>query len=232
MQCEQFEKMLEEQDDGALTQPALAHLENCECCRALAADFSAIRSLAMELGSEGIAPPDRVWTSLRNQLEMEGIIREPEAVQGDGSPRAEASGSGRWWGAFQRPAIAGAFLSLVLAAAAIVSYRFDFPQSAAQSQLAPELVASSVPTADSVFKEEVLTVGTGEVPGLPRQDAAVSNSIRRDLQVVDNFIAMCEKSVREQPDNQMAREYLYGAYQQKAELLATAMNRSMTGGVQ
>jgi hypothetical protein len=52
------------------------------------------------------------------------------------------------------------------------------------------------------------------------------------LQIVDNFIALCEKSVHEQPDNQMAREYLYGAYQQKAELLATATNRSMPGGLQ
>jgi len=50
--------------------------------------------------------------------------------------------------------------------------------------------------------------------------------------VVDHFIAMCENSVREQPDNEMAREYLYGAYEQKAELLATAMNRSVTGGLQ
>jgi len=60
----------------------------------------------------------------------------------------------------------------------------------------------------------------------------VTDSIRRNLEIVDNFIALCEKSVREQPDNQMAREYLYGAYQQKAEVLATAMNRSTTGGLQ
>jgi hypothetical protein len=30
----------------------------------------------------------------------------------------------------------------------------------------------------------------------------------------------------------VAREYLYGAYQQKAELLATATSRSVTGGLQ
>ena len=224
MQCEQFEKVLEEHDDRALPQPALAHLESCEICRALTTDLSAIRGMAMELGAEGVTPPERIWISLRNQLEVERIIQEPQA---------ELPGSSvRWWNAFQKPAFAGAFLSLVLLAAAMVGYRFDFPQSASAPQLGPEIVASSVPTADSVFKEEVLTVGTGEASGLPRQDAAVANSIRRDLQIVDNFIAMCEKDVREQPDNQMAREYLYGAYQQKAELLATAMNRSMSGGLQ
>ena len=35
-----------------------------------------------------------------------------------------------------------------------------------------------------------------------------------------------EKSVREQPSDPLAREYLYGAYQQKAVLLATALDRS------
>ena len=62
--------------------------------------------------------------------------------------------------------------------------------------------------------------------------AAVTASFRRNLGIVDNFIAMCEKSVREEPDNEMAREYLYGAYEQKAELLATATSRSMSGGLQ
>jgi hypothetical protein len=108
----------------------------------------------------------------------------------------------------------------------------DFPQTSVHSQLALQQGVSPVTAADSVFKEEVLTVGSDSIPGLQNRDTAVTNSIRRNLQIVDNFIAICEKSVREQPDNQMAREYLYGAYQQKAELLATAMNRSMPGGLQ
>ena len=91
---------------------------------------------------------------------------------------------------------------------------------------------STVPAADSVFKEEMLNVGSDSVPGFRKEDAAVTASIRRNLSIVDNFIQICEKSVREQPDNELAREYLYGAYQQKAELLATAMNRSMSGGLQ
>jgi hypothetical protein len=149
-----------------------------------------------------------------------------------GAPRGASQPNAAWWAVFQRPAVAGAFLGLVLAAAATVGYLSNFAQTAVQTQLTPQQEISSVPSADSVFKEEVLTVGSDSIPGLQRQDTAVTDSIRRNLQIVDNLIAMCEKSVREQPDNQMAREYLYGAYQQKAELLATAMNRSMTGGLQ
>jgi hypothetical protein len=128
--------------------------------------------------------------------------------------------------------VAGAFLSLILVAAATISYRQDSSQIAARPQLALQQETPAVPSAESVFRDEVLTVGNDSIPGFQKQDAAVADSIRRNLGIVDNFIAMCENSVREQPDNEMAREYLYGAYEQKAELLATATNRSMTGGLQ
>jgi hypothetical protein len=228
MKCEQFEQILEQQDEGALPKRALSHLEGCAACRALSADFSAIRNVGLELGAEAIAPPDRVWVSLRNQLEAEGLIRGEQTA-----PQAASHGSRGWWAFFQRPAFAGAFLGLVIAAASTVGYLSNFSQATAHApQLAPQQEAFSVPSADSVFKEEVQTVGSDSIPGLHKQAAAVTDSIRRNLQIVDNFIAICEKSVREQPDNQMAREYLYGAYQQKAELLATATSRSLTGGLQ
>ena len=87
MQCEQFEQILEQQDEGALPKPALAHLESCEACRALSADFGAIHDMALELGAEEIAPPERVWISLRNQLEAEGLIHDPQAAPRSAQPR-------------------------------------------------------------------------------------------------------------------------------------------------
>jgi hypothetical protein len=183
--------------------------------------------MGLELGAVGIEPPERVWISLRNQLEAERVIIAQPSV-----PQAEAKSTNGWWTAFQGPAVAGAFLGLILAAAGVIGYLSNFAPATVDSQLTIQQDDSSVPAADSVFKEEVLTVGSDSIPGLQRQDTAVTDSLRRNLQIVDNFISLCEKSVREQPDNQMAREYLYGAYQQKAELLATAMNRSMSGGLQ
>src|SRR5579862_6425125 len=112
MQCEQFEQILEQQDDGALSEAALAHVEGCESCRALSADFSAIRDAALDLGGEEIAPPERVWVSLRNQLEAEGLIHDAEEI-----PQAVDEARGGWWSAFQRPALAGAFLGTVLVVA-------------------------------------------------------------------------------------------------------------------
>jgi hypothetical protein len=222
--CNQFEQSLVEQDAGPLPASALAHIEVCADCRDLMADFDAIHDMAMELGSEGIAPPEHVWVSLRNQLEADGLIYEPLS--------APQEIKGGWWTAFQRPALAGAFLALILVSAALMGYRGNPTQMAIHPQLALNQETSTVPTAETVFKEEMLTVGDQSIPGFQARDAAVADSIRRNLGIVDNFIAICEKSVREQPENEMAREYLYGAYEQKAELLATATNRSTMGGLQ
>jgi hypothetical protein len=229
MQCDQFERILIEQDEDQLPKQALAHIDDCEACRALIADVTAIHDLALEIGSDGIAPPDRVWVSLRNALEAENIIRD--------SHRAPASPSlgSAWWRAFQSPAMAGSFLAVVAIAAGLISYRgyqVGSTQASIHPSFASEQEAPPMLSADNVFKQESLDVGDDAIPGLRSRDAAVTDSIRRNLDIVDNFIALCEKNVREQPDNPMAREYLYGAYQQKAEVLATAMNRSATGGLQ
>ena len=224
MQCDHFEQILEQQDTGPLPELALAHVDECEACRSLMADLGEINDIAMAMGAEGIAPPERVWIALRNQLEAEGIFQN--------SPRAIRSVRPGWWSAFQRPAFAGAFLGLILVGAAAISYRHDTSQVAMQPQIPLQQETAAVPSAENVFKEEVLTVGSDSIPGFQEQDAAVIASFRKNLGIVDNFIAMCEKYVREQPDNEMAREYLYGAYEQKAELLATATSRSLTGGLQ
>ena len=225
MQCNELEQILEQHSDGPLPELANSHMNGCEACRALAADLEAIHTMAAGLGAEEIAPPEHIWITLRNQLEAEGIIHEPVPVD-------QSAGHG-WWFAFQRPALAGAFLSCVLVAAGMISTLGNSTQMAVHPTVPPQQQEASVmPSAENLFKEELLTVSNRNTAGFPARDAAVSDSIRRNLNIVDNFIAMCEKNVREQPENEMAREYLYGAYEQKAELLATAMDRSTMGGLQ
>jgi hypothetical protein len=55
--------------------------------------------------------------------------------------------------------------------------------------------------------------------------SAVDTSFRQNLQQVDDFIADCERRVHVAPQDELAREYLYNAYQQKAELLSAMMDR-------
>jgi hypothetical protein len=224
LKCDEFERILEQQDDAPLSQPALSHMEDCEACRNLTADLGAIRDAALELSTEELPVPEHVWIALRNQIDAETDHVAQRSAVSNLKPG--------WWAAFQRPALAGAFLSVLLAAAALVGYQSGSVQMAVHSPLGLQPESSPVLSAEKEFKEESQAFGNALLPELRQQDAAVTDSFRRNLDVVDHFIAMCENSVREQPDNEMAREYLYGAYEQKAELLATAMNRSVTGGLQ
>ena len=221
--CDELERILEQQDDTGLPRPALAHIEECEPCRFLVADLTAIRDAGMEMGAEELPVPDRVWISLRNQIDAENLAtsRQPAVPLKAG-----------WWTAFQRPALAGAFLSLVIAAAGLVGYQSCSVPMTVRSPLEPMTGSAQILSAEKDFQAESKAFGKVSLAELRMQDAAVTDSFRRNLRVVDEFISLCENSVREQPDNQMAREYLYGAYEQKAELLATAMNRNVTGGLQ
>jgi hypothetical protein len=53
----------------------------------------------------------------------------------------------------------------------------------------------------------------------------VTASLHSNLEIVDNYISLCQDSVREEPDNEIARDYLYEAYQQKADLVAQLNER-------
>jgi hypothetical protein len=46
---------------------------------------------------------------------------------------------------------------------------------------------------------------------------------------VDDFIADCERRVQTEPQDELTREYLSGAYRQKAQLLSAMMDRGGSG---
>jgi hypothetical protein len=64
---------------------------------------------------------------------------------------------------------------------------------------------------------------------MPFLNSLVTASLHENLAIVDNYIALCEKSVREEPQNEVARDYLYEAYHQKADLLAEMNERGDYG---
>jgi len=58
-----------------------------------------------------------------------------------------------------------------------------------------------------------------------RSNPVVYAALHKNLAIVDNYITLCEKTVREDPESEIARDYLYDAYQQKADLLAQMNER-------
>lgn len=213
MQCQELEHVLEESDGRSLPQPAQAHLESCGTCRSLVSDLQRIEAAAHELPGE-VEPPERVWVSLRAQLESEKIIR-PEVAP---LPR---SWQAPWITAFWRPAVAVAALAALILAVVLV--RRPAQDLSGENQLA------SNPSVLMQTKQQLNGIENRAVTSLPAPQSTTGVSLRENLKIVDNFIASCEQTVRATPQNDLAREYLSGAYQEKAELLAAIQDRNATG---
>jgi hypothetical protein len=209
MQCKEVEGVLEQEGFVPVPEEARAHLAGCSSCQNLIADLTAIVATAHLLPAE-VEPPRRVWTSLRLQLEAEGIIRS-------GARNA-------WWASFSeffRPRVlaTAAVVLLIVAAAAL-----QLQRPAAQS--------TEARTYGTLYQDTSVTLNNDEAH-LPAMQLAGSSdvdvSLRQNLDIVDNFIVDCEHRMKEQPQDDLTREYLSGAYQQKAELISVMMERGGSG---
>jgi hypothetical protein len=218
MQCQEFEAVLEQASDQPLSGEAAAHLSQCESCRALTADFETITALARELTEPEVEPPARIWNQLRSQLETEGIIRIPEHVSHAEKEKASwLTGVLAW---VRRPALVAIYAALMVLAAGLAWEKAN-PPAVTQTDTASTATAN---TQNSLNQLEAQTEND-----LETTNPEVNAALHRDLKIVNDFIAVCEKAVREEPQDETARQYLYGAYQQKSELLAAAMAHRRIG---
>jgi hypothetical protein len=216
MRCEEWELVLEQSAGEPLAASAQAHLESCAMCRQLLAELERIEAVARELPAE-VEPPERVWIALRAQLKSEGIIRTPVRSTERAGWRETIHAL------LTRPALAVGLLSMVILGAMLFSLR--------RANWAPPGTSPS-PGSQPVLAQAKIQLNNAEhrILSTPRgRPSDVDDSLRRNLEIVDNFIAACEKTVQDNPQDDLARDYLSGAYQQKAELLATIEDRSTAG---
>jgi hypothetical protein len=214
MHCEEFWKRSEAWMENERHPEDTAHFAACAQCRALIVDLEMIRSAA-PLALPEVEPPARVWNSLRAQLEREGLIRSPRKP---------------WWSTLLqtgalRPALAGAYLVLLIAA----SVAFGWRNHADDVALNHAAWLSRAQTSMGSLQADLNSAEAKSLPVAQSQNSDVTATLNRNLAIVDNMISMCEKSVREDPQNEITRDYLYTAYQQKADLLA-AMAQSGAEG--
>lgn len=210
MQCRDVEEVLDQEGLAPLPEAVRGHVAGCRRCQGYIADLETIVSAAQELPAE-VEPPSRVWVALRTQLELEGVIKEPTTV----SKAAPAS----WWGGFgqlfRSRALATLTVGAVLAAAAILQLRL--PLEAPPSP-------SPAPGIEAIVKQvnqQEIDLRSMHLVGTSPVDLA----LEQNLKEINDFIADCERHLKEAPRDELAREYLADAYQQKAELLAAMMDR-------
>ena len=212
MTCEEFARQTEEWMEGLRSAEAREHAMACETCRAYVEDLDAIRLAAPQLALDE-DPPQRLWNAISNQIEQEGLIREP----------AWPVRAVRWAFVSHAPlAAAAAGLALALLTFTIAAPRPHTQVSTGHAWLsADEAELASVDTQlDHVELGEMHSVQVTPNP-------VVVETLQQNLQIVDHQISRCEKTLEQAPSDQNTRDYLYDAYQQKADLL----NMMAEGGI-
>ena len=190
-----------------------SHAQQCAYCSVVLADLQLIQSESREMVLED--PPARVWANVRATLEAEGIFREP------------VTGWLRWFPQeglmhFAPPLTALACMA-VFGAILLIPPATVEHNSSSLSQVDSETVARET-IANRMQLEQ--TVGKMEESYRAREkslDPVVHESYQKGLQSLDNSIREFKDSVRKEPGNTSAQEYLATAYQQKAEVLSAAL---------
>jgi len=229
MQCKDIELVLEQEGLEPLPEEARAHLAECRDCRSYVADLTSLVDAARKLPSE-ITPPDRVWISLRAQLVEEGIIKIPaEAPQAESAPFWESISE-----FFRSRALATAMVAILIVAATVFQVRRDRtapvapPVQTAQAALPSSVQKAAIPEPSEGFDRAARALDDQEPMAtgmILASTSPVDISLRDNLKKVNEFIADCQRHLKEQPQDELTREYLSAAYEQKAELLSAMIER-------
>jgi hypothetical protein len=212
MNCREFEVQLAALDDAAgLTSPMEDHRGACAFCAGLADDLKTIREQARQMGASA-DPPQRVWVALRNQLEQEGLIREP--VTTAAKPEWKPAPRAGWFA--QLP------MGMAYAAVFFVAVGVMYMQSRVSSPSSPPLVAVTADVPDMAWvrpdtteSDQAMEALLAKVPEEQRATFLTNwNQVNSSIQSLQSFIEA-------HPEDPFARPQLMNAFQQREHLRET-----------
>ena len=200
--CRLFDGQLQSYLEGE-DQPQLrAHASECEYCGAVLADLLLLRTSAAELEPED--PPARMWANVRADLVQEGLIRS-------------RGNSVRYWLQWLwRPVPATALATLLLLTFVAVRSRTTSGPNPPSAQIASFPVNGSVETSVAEMENAFRAQSTA-------LDPRIKLAYDKSLAALDGEIRDCRASLAQQPGDSLTQEYLTAAYNEKAEVLASAL---------
>lgn len=191
-------------------------LDSCAACAAFYQDLNSIRQGVERL--EPIDPPEHLWTSLRLQLEAEGLIRS--------RPRES------FWAAVLprrfpdlKPAWSGAILVLFLVAGSLLVHdwttRSPLVPDPAVSASHQEALIEELRKAEANYRAAIEALSASSRKKLEGLDPVLAKVFHDNLATMDYYLNECKRAVEDSPQNPLAHRYLLAAYQKKVELMQT-----------
>ena len=211
MRCEEFDVHAARWLEGERTPEAAGHLQSCTRCSTRMADLELIISAAATLPE--LEAPERIWTSLRSELEREGLFRERKSLVERLREMLPAA---------PRTALATAAIS---ALALLLLMAPDSPLE----QVSRQPVDSTSRWNLTRVHDQLASAEAQQDREVHLRDPEVVASYHQNLALVNNLIGECQKKVSEDPNDELSRQYLATAYQQKAELLNALSEREALG---
>ena len=242
MHCDQYRETIQELADGTLGPVRRAelqtHLEQCDACRALAADLRKIREAAALLDQP--APPERVWLQLAGRLRQQGRVIETAAPRQRRTALLALAAAlvlmigGSLW--LLSPMTRGGPDSSIVGGPANRATRDSAPETRGPSDVATgapsapagsnaagtdtvQSIVDDLQIADRHYEsaieklERAVNVTDGPIDP---QTAAV---LAKNLQVIDQAIAESRTALRKEPQSEPARDSLFEALRRKVSLL-------------
>jgi len=215
MNCQEFEiEWIALEETSRLPAGMEEHRQACHRCAMLVEDLSSILGKSRELRLDA-EPPERVWVALRNQLEMEGLIREP-AHASPATPRRRAAA----WLLGLPMGMAYTTVFLVAVGVMYLNSRISNPGGApplvATAPQVPEMawVRPNTAASDKSMQELI-----DRVPEEHRATFVSNwNQVNSSIQNLQTFIEA-------HPDDPFAPPQLMNAFQQREYLMQSLVGR-------
>jgi anti-sigma factor RsiW len=224
MACERHFERIHEAVDGTLGSIRRAelemHLGECEDCRALYDDLVRLRDAAAALPV--LDAPDRVWLQIAGRLRQEGRIHEVAKL-------APARRS------YVACLAAAAALVIVVGGGTLLMMNRSTPAPATGSAAATppargsagnatpaksvEAVQTEVDVAQQQFEKAIADLEKVAKANQTALDPGTSQTIDKNLGIIDQAIAENRAAVKAEPASVAARETLFEALRQKVSLL-------------
>ena len=213
--CFRFHAELGAYMEGENRRFVTSHAAECPFCEVVLVDLLQLRTASGQLPLE--EPSPAVWANLRALLREENIIREKTSEQG----------WSRLLEFLRHPAPVGALACLVILGSFLIVRPRTLERGAATGFVGS--FGNTSVELDSTVAQESALMGTlqdlernfwaNEASLAPEMKATFEKS----LNSLDVSIRECKASLRQEPDNTLAHDYLFAAYSRKAELLASAL---------
>jgi hypothetical protein len=210
MNCQQFQEVLPYIIESGGKPDEEEHLKTCTACSALVQDLLYIAEQAKLLLPMN-DPNPRVWTSIEQSLQREGLLPEGRmSRQGHitKTPTQTKSWTPLGW--------AMALTATIVFAVLLINYKPHLPQAPISAQNTAEPSSTSMNSDDQQL-----------VSQLAQADPDARGAYESSLREVNAYISDAQAAAQRDPDDAEAQELLLNAYQQKEMLYQMAIARSL-----